>query len=168
MFFDHRLLKCLSQVNKFPNKWEVMLLGYQSNPMIGCPTHSFWYKQQLDDNFIRRPAQMAWGTYGYCINTKGAKKLNRHYNNLMLPSDFYTGNFKHINLYLVESPIVLINEEMDKLSNLEHDRNLLVSKIESTMLKKILKKLKLFTFVKILYQSIKVLYIRLKALKRYE
>lgn len=122
--FDKGLLDCLNKIDAFPKKWELLLLGhYCAHSREIATDFNIWYKKRLLNHIIRRPCERGYGTHGYCLNNRGARKLAKHTSIISLPIDWYTGNEKYINVYIVQNPIIHNNEKLSMMSNLTDDRN---------------------------------------------
>jgi len=65
---------------------------------------------------------LACGTYGYYITIKGAKKIIRRLRHIDRPVDHFTGTDRHVNLYILQDPIVFMNKDLTKMSNIETKR----------------------------------------------
>ena len=101
---DHfiRSLKPMLEASKhFPDGWDIVLLRY-----------IFGKKTQLDpvpDHFplsgyrLKRPrlGGKIWGTYAYFISKIGAEKLISQTRTLSKPIDYYTGDHKAMEIYVV-------------------------------------------------------------------
>jgi len=108
-----------------PDNCDVVLLGHHSWRSRMIPAnYSCWYKRKISASLVlRRPCELACGTYGYYIRKSGAEKLLEHMGKIYMPVDHYTGSDRLINLYILESPIIYIHEALSKFSNIEKVRN---------------------------------------------
>ena len=99
--FDEKLIKILGVRYLCPYNWEVVLLGHHSDRSREDTTkHSIWYKKPLIDGLVlRRPCEIGYGAYGYCISKKGAKILYSCLETIILTIEHYTGNDQYSNLY---------------------------------------------------------------------
>ena len=78
-FLKESILEVLDNISKFPKTWELVLLGHYS----GCDNGkefksilSYWGAYSLKSSFsLCRLAGFGFGTHGYLIHQKGAKKL---------------------------------------------------------------------------------------------
>lgn len=132
--FDKGLLECMAAKDKFPQDCELLLLGYFTGIFRNEETnYSIWYKKKLTKNYIiRRPTETSYGTHGYFITIKGAKKLLTYLKKIILPIDHYTGNSKYTNLYIIVKPIVFQNPEFTIMSNIEAGRKKILKNYNTT------------------------------------
>jgi glycosyl transferase family 25 len=166
--FDQKLIDCLNSINQFPDDWELILLGHHSMSSRKIVTpYNFWYKKYLNKtNIIRKPSVVGGGTYGYCINNKGAKKLLGHLQKIAKPIDHYTGSSQYVNLYIIQKPIININQELTEQSNLFHDREEIAKNYSSkTIVHKSIKRKVLDFFG--LYKIATIIYIPLNNFKMF-
>jgi len=172
--FDNKLVKSLREINKLPYDWEVILLGHHTGSSREIRTQwSIWYKQIISEEFIlRRPCEVGYGAYGYYLNRKGAEKLYNHLDLIRLPIDHYTGNYRYINLYVVQDPLVLINKGLTILSNLALERSALQSSLfevqRVSFKKKVAQALGLYQLLVNLLENIKMLIKKIRFLKKYD
>ena len=122
--FNENLLEVLRLTYKYPSNWDLILLGhysYQALPKNSSLQASFWQRHKLTNkHFVGRPAVHCWGTHGYIINVKGAKKLLSELKYIYLPIDGYTGNDKFTNLYTLTPSAVNDCTEHSHLSNINN------------------------------------------------
>jgi len=123
--FDEKLLTFFSSLNKLPKQWEVVLLGHHSKYSRGMPTAgSFWSRVKIFDNYkIEIPVEQGYGAYGYVINTRGAEKLLNHLKTIIYPIDYFTGNKEYVNIFLLNKPIIDINERLTEEYTSMQERN---------------------------------------------
>ncbi len=119
-------------IGLLPQNCELLLLGHHSARSRSITTrYNFWYKFVISKNFVlRRPCELACGTYGYYITKMGAKKLISCMKTISLPADHYTGLDYHVNLYILEQPVVFINQKLDHLSNIARGRKDMRDKVK--------------------------------------
>ena len=97
-------IKIINQKKYFPLNWEIILLGHGDSRVTkrGGYTH-FFKKYKLSPEYkLARFVSIAYGTVGYIINYKGAKKLLEKIEKVYMPIDHFTGNSTLINLYGLE------------------------------------------------------------------
>jgi len=123
--FELSLNHMISKITNLPNNCDLMLLGHHSYISREKKTpYNLWFKKKIDTNLIvRRPIELVCGAYGYYLTNRGAKKLLKKINKFILPLDHYTGNYKYINLYLLQTPIIKMHKELTTMSNIEYERN---------------------------------------------
>ncbi|XOJ85154.1 glycosyltransferase family 25 protein [Methylophilaceae bacterium Uisw_099_01] len=128
--FDEKLINVLALKHLLPYNWEAVLLGHHSERSREDLTkHSIWFKKPLIEGVVlRRPCEIGYGAYGYCISNKGAKNLYNALETISLPIDHYTGNDQYLNLYVIEQPLILLHNELTEMSNLADDRKRMAKK----------------------------------------
>lgn len=170
--FDAKLTTFLAKTDELPDNWEVLLLGHHGAQAREIPTKtSLWGQNNLGKEFkIARPREIGYGAYGYLITRTGAARLSHRLNNIEKPLDWYTGDDREVNLFVLREPIVHINSDLTAESNLESDRK----KIELESLDKVPPR-KLGLFKRVLFKlglrryvkKIGNLYKYIKPLRRY-
>ncbi len=155
----------INSIDTFPKDWEIMLLGYYSRVADELVTKaSFRYKKELTNKFKTvRLAQLAFGTHGYMINLKGAKKLLNELNTIIKPIDHYTGVDTYVNMYAIRPRVVRLSEKFKDHSSISIERKINQVRKQLPIKIQILKKLGLLNAV----MEIKMTYNRLKKLKEY-
>ncbi|KAF3977111.1 MAG: hypothetical protein HFP77_08920 [Methylococcales symbiont of Iophon sp. n. MRB-2018] len=100
-----------------------MLLGCRS-PVGYIPAkHSFWFSKKLNQaHRVRIFAETTYGTHGYCLNNRGARKLIPYLQAISRPIDHFMNNDKYINLYAVQNPVILSDEISAQMSAICADR----------------------------------------------
>ncbi|MDC9727543.1 MAG: glycosyltransferase family 25 protein [Candidatus Thioglobus sp.] len=116
---------------------DIILMGHNNQRRPIC---SWQDKIKIKKYALKKPLEIIFGTHGYCITNKGAKKMLSNIGQITLPIDHYTGDVQYVNLRLLHPQVVLINETMASLSELESDRNAMRDKypIQKTLKMKIL------------------------------
>jgi len=124
IFIQEEYLSILDSLNTFPNNWELILLGHHrgSNKYKKIKP-SFWDQTKITPKHkLVRPVQLAFGSYGYLLNYKGAKRLLKELSTFNKPIDHYTGDEEHINMYAILPSIIKLNHSLNMKSNIEKDR----------------------------------------------
>lgn len=170
IFFDENLIKILDLESGFDEKWELILLGHHTGYSRDVDTRcSVWNRQQLDDKFtLARPCEKAYGTYGYLINKNGAKKLLSVLDTIVKPIDYYTGDSKYVNLYVVIPAPIQIYEDFSEANNMEKRKALITSASETLTLKNLVAKIiRKYDFINNMKNDLKGFFLSLKPLKIY-
>jgi len=112
--FDESLIQMLDSIDILPSDWELILLGHHgAASRVGNIKGSLWGRKRISTNYkLVRPSELAYGTYGYLINRKGASKLLAELELIAKPVDHYTGDSSYINLYAVCPPVIEIHEDL--------------------------------------------------------
>ena len=115
----------ISSIDKFPDNWEVILLGYNTGVRKDKATpSSFWDQTQITPHHnIVRLIQTAFGTHAYLLNLQGAKRLIEQLHIIKKPIDLYTGDDRHINLYAISPRLARLHPELSKQSTILDERN---------------------------------------------
>ncbi len=123
--FNHSLIDFFQCYNKLPLKYDLLLLGHHKPLSRNKPGDiNFWSKKIKIDKFvISRPAEVCYGTYGYLITYEGAIKLKNRIKKFYLPVDHYTGSDKFSNLYIMQKPIIFVNEDLTSKYTSMTERN---------------------------------------------
>ena len=124
--FNEKLISILSHIDKFPQEWEVVLVGHHSKYSRKISTTgSVWNCMKLMDDFkLEYPVEKGYGTYGYIINKKGAQKLLNHLEKFSYPIDYYTGNNHYVNVLLLNKPLIKISEKYENSTNMSERNNI--------------------------------------------
>ncbi len=151
--------------DNFPEDWEIMLLGHYSNVFDELETKaSFRGKKNIFEEFESvRLAQLAYGTHGYMINKKGAKKLLKELTKIVKPIDHYTGVDTYVNMYAIRPRVVKLSEKFKDQSNIDIERDEKKDGDNLSMRVQILRKLGLINIL----LDMKTTYNRSKKLKKY-
>ena len=81
---------------QLPKDWDWVLLGSgHPNDRAQCYVDC---KKNILRFIIGKPFYNYGGTYGYCINDKGARKILNKTNKIFMPIDMYTNDYKIVNL----------------------------------------------------------------------
>ncbi|KAF3981174.1 MAG: glycosyltransferase family 25 protein [Methylococcales symbiont of Hymedesmia sp. n. MRB-2018] len=121
--FDNALLSCLAEIDKLPKNWELMLLGHRGSSGYIQAKYSFWYSKKLNQTHrIRRLAEAAYGSHGYYLNNRGARKLVQCLQLISRPIDHFTGVDKYVNSYAVQNPVIVSDEILVQMSTIHADR----------------------------------------------
>jgi len=117
--FNKPLLDVLGEVESLPSDWELILLGHHRESSRSDETRaSCWGATTITSSCkLVRPCELAYGTYGYLVNQKGARKLLAELELIKKPIDHYTGDSLYVNLYAVSPPAVGINEALSEQFN---------------------------------------------------
>lgn len=118
----------LENINRFPKDWELVLLGYYSDPITEkCSRSSLRYRKKVTGlHQTVRPIEHAYGTHGYLINQKGAKKLLKKLSVIKKPIDHYTSDDNNLNLYAVYPRIIQLHETFKQHSNIIDERQQMI------------------------------------------
>ncbi|WP_421716481.1 glycosyltransferase family 25 protein [Arcobacter arenosus] len=165
--FNNDLSKALEKVTEFPNDWEIVLLGHHpAHSRKEITKNNIWgLKQNLFNNYsLVRPAEHAYGTYGYMISLKGAKKLLKELNKIYMPIDRYTGSDKMINLYMFSPPIIQIDDDTSNMSSMS-DRTKITTTMKKLNVTRIIKNLLIYIGIRNARDNLKK-FLPLKKYKR--
>lgn len=119
------LNQVLNAVRNFPEDWEVMLLGYYSETATErVSMANFWGKSAITPSHRAvRLVEVAFGTHGYMINLRGAKKLVNTLAKIVKPIDHYTGSGCYINMYALAPRVITLNERFKEMGCINVDRS---------------------------------------------
>ena len=122
---DNGIHMFISAVDALPRNLDVLLLGYYSETATERLTmRSFRGNQPITSNYQAvRLVEMAFGTHGYMINLRGAKKLVQVLNKIVKPIDHYTGTENYLNMYGLSSRLVTLNQKFKEMGCIEQDRS---------------------------------------------
>lgn len=167
--FDHSLIDFFQCYEKLPLKYDLLLLGHHKALSRDKPGSSnFWSKKIKIDKFeISRPTEVCYGTYGYLITYEGAIKLKDRINKFYLPIDNYTGSDKFSNLYIMQKPIILVNEDFTSKYTSMTERNNMKLSFFNRILNFISKK-DIYKKLVILKYNFFLFWGRFKILKKYK
>lgn len=117
----HDILKSTGQ---FPENWELILCGYYSETATQkVSMSSFWGKSDVTSSHQSvRLVELAYGTHGYIINLRGAKKLLQTLKTIIRPIDHYTGSELYLNMYALFPRIISLNEVFKLMGCIEFER----------------------------------------------
>lgn len=124
--FNGDIEEILNNLSLFPDNWETVLLGHHSHRSRDSETRaSVWWSKQITPNYqLKRPSEIGYGTYGYLINERGAKKLYLKLDQIYKPIDHYTGNDKDVNVYIVNPAPISIHADMsDNFHSMDDRKN---------------------------------------------
>jgi len=122
VYFDEGLMDVLKTIGNFPLNWEVILLGHHGGASRGQVTKcSLWGWRRLNSRYnLKIPSDRVFGTYGYLISQRGARKLLSCTNELTMPIDHYTGDSRCVNLYVVTpTPVKIFDYLSDNYNSME-------------------------------------------------
>jgi glycosyl transferase, family 25 len=168
--------KVINSLDRLPNNWELILLGYYSNVQTELATpSSFRYRTSISDKYeCVRLVRLAFGTHGYLINLNGAKKLSSQLTTIIKPIDYYTGTDTDINMYAIRPRIVRLHPQYKENSIIETERKAQKKKLElhstknvipiKSRIKNTLKDFGVLDYV----MKLKLYYDRVKTLRNYE
>jgi len=122
--FSNDIEKVFDNINSFPDNWEVILLGHHSHAGRNIETKAnIWWNQYISRKYtLIRPSENGYGTYGYLINNKGAKKLLNTLDQYYKPIDHYTGKDKEVNVYAISPAPINIHTYMSDNHHSMDDR----------------------------------------------
>lgn len=117
----HDIFKSTEQ---FPKNWELMLCGYYSETATEkASLSSFWEKRYVTSSHQSvRLVEIAYGTHGYIINHRGAKRLLKTLKTITKPIDHYTGSEHYLNMYALTPRIISLNEVFKLMGCIEFER----------------------------------------------
>jgi len=99
-------LEALELIDELPSNWEVFLLGYSSNRKYPC-----MFKVKEKNNFkIGISPNVRGGAFCYAINTRGAKRMLKHKENLYKVIDMYTGDTRLMNVYVLAPRVAFLDD----------------------------------------------------------
>ena len=138
-FFD-----VIESIEKFPNDWELVLLGYHQKII----RKYFCCQLSLKDKYrLVRLSDIHTGAHAYLINFRGAKRLLSEAIILNQPIDHYTGDSKFVNLYGCSPRVVNVHNILSKVSSLTTDRNK-ISKIKYPVYQRVFREIVKKPYVK--------------------
>jgi len=121
--FSNDIEMIFSNISLFPKNWEIVLLGHHSGTRNIETRANIWWRRYISTKYIlMRPSGIGYGTYGYLINNKGAKKLFSTLQQYHKPIDHYTGNDKEVNVYAISPAPIRIHTEMSDHHHSMEDR----------------------------------------------
>lgn len=171
IFFDRKLLDILDLKDSIEDKWDLTLLGHHTGYSREVDTRASAWKQVNLTNKCKlsRPCEKAYGTYGYMLTNKGAKKLLLQLDTIIKPIDHYTGDSKYINLYIVNPAPIRIYEQLSENNNMQKREKLIISESENFSLRNILaKSIRKYDFVNSSKNYIQGLFLSLIPLRDYK
>jgi glycosyl transferase family 25 len=149
--------------------WEIVLLGHHSrfSREQKTPT-SLWGKSPLSSQFtLCRPCDLGQGTYGYMINLFGAKRLLKLMDKIDKPIDHFTGSDHYTNLYIVNPPIIGINQYLSDDHHSMEDRSTNMQNSSQQSYFDIIKNAPLIRHLIILKDSLRAFYYSIRPIKKY-
>ncbi len=175
VLFDNNLLDFLNYLDNLPKNFDVILLGHHTPTSRSIPTKTnLWYKKRIACKFVlKKPAELACGTYGYLVSNQGAKKLYNMLEKIFLPIDHYTGNYRFVNVYLLDPPIIHIYEKLSECSTIDKvgNRNILGNcnkNFGKSLKRKIAENLGIYKVLKSIKDKLSDIYIRIKLVRFYK
>jgi glycosyl transferase family 25 len=149
------LLDVLNATRHFPDDWEVMLLGYYSETATErVSMASFFGKSDVTTSHQAvRLVEIAFGTHGYMINLRGAKRLLKTLTKVIKPIDHYTGSGSYINMYALSPRVISLNEKLKAMGCIDIDREVQFESIKKDIMTKNISR-RIWCFLK----SIKVIF----------
>ena len=156
--FNEDLIFILKKISLFPKNWEVILLGHHTHfSRIVDTRYNLWSKKIniYKNYFVLRPSELGYGTYGYVVNTVGAKKLLNQTERIMKPIDHYTGDDSINNLYIINPSIIKINDYMSENMHSMEDRKEITNKLLNKNLKYYIKSFLIFIGIRNLRDFLK-------------
>lgn len=124
----------------FPCDWELLLLGYYSETATErVSMESFFGKSDVTPSHQTvRLVEVAFGTHGYMINLRGAKKLADTLIKIIKPIDHYTGSGRYINMYALSPRIISLNQKFKAMSCINVERELQFESVKKAVVIKVL------------------------------
>lgn len=114
----------INSIDQFPTNWDCVLLGHYPDGAAKMETlYSFWEQIKITDiSKLVRLIPPIYGTHGYIINLKGAKKLLDAMNPLTKPIDHFTNDDLIVNLYGITPPVIRLQEVYSQNSSISQER----------------------------------------------
>lgn len=146
-FFDEELLRVLKLKLKFPQDLELLLLGHYRQVYLDDgfrieTPFSRRFDYPLDEKYsLKRIVGGGFGTHGYYITEKGARKMHKALEKIIVPYDHCTSNDKMTNLYALY-PVVVVTDEVFGKQTYIQDGSLKVRYKKRNLISKIIKRIK--------------------------
>ncbi len=123
----------ITAIDKLPDDWELLLLGYHSGPERDRSIKASLRPRRkiTDDYTVVRLIETAKGAHGYLINLRGAKRLMKQLSLIQKPIDHYTGSDKYVNLYAIFPRLIRVDNTFSQQSNLDFERQQITNKHQS-------------------------------------
>lgn len=124
----------LPQINKIlcfdfnQLNFDIILLGYHGKSRENLILNTKFIQKLDSEISLHKLLENAYGTYGYIVSMKGAKKLLSLTQDFILPIDHYTGDPSKINLFCIPEQIVHINKTLSDESLLTRERKEMIYK----------------------------------------
>lgn len=148
--FESLLDKALNSVELFPKAWELVLLGHHSgheNQNEIPSLLSLWDRYSLNKDIqLGRLVGYGFGTYGYLINQRGARKLLNELATIYRPIDHYTADDKLINVYAMSPTVVKVQQQFKTLI----DENSVREEFCLSFIKRLLSKIKILRLLQLM------------------
>ncbi|CAM2823937.1 glycosyltransferase family 25 protein [Helicobacter burdigaliensis] len=146
-YFDEELLRVLRFKERFPKDLELLLLGHYRQVYLDDgfrieTPFSRRFDYYLDEKYsLKRIVGGGFGTHGYYITKKGAKKMYEALQKIIVPYDHCTSNDKITNLYALYPVVVRTDEIFGKQTYIQ-DGSLKVRYKKRNLISKIIKRIK--------------------------
>lgn len=108
-------------VKNLPIDWDIFFIGYHGKLNEDLQIEGKHIYQINSKYSVSKLSQKPYGTYGYIVSYKGAKKLLSKSNTFELPMDWYTGDLT-LNSYAIDRQLIFINKKLSDISNLVEER----------------------------------------------
>lgn len=97
--------------------WELVLLGHHKNQLKNLKSPiSIWDNHLVNSEYsLGRLADFGFGSYGYIVNIKCAKKLLAELNTIYKPIDHYIPDSNFLNVYALHPVVINVNLDFDTL-----------------------------------------------------
>lgn len=160
----------INSIMKLSGPWQIILLGHHSQSSRNIPTpESRWGKISLQGRFtLCRPCDLAQGAYGYLINLSGAKQLIKLIDKIDKPIDLYTGSDQYTNLYIVNPPIININQHLTDNYNSMEERTIAMSSLAQLSYLDHIKSLLIIRHMILLKDSLRAIYQSIRPINKYK
>ncbi len=158
---EYNFAKVISDICQSSTHWDLVLLGHHKNIVknLSSPL-SIWDINPISSEYkLCRLVNFGFGTYGYIVTLKGAKKLLAELTTIYKPIDHYIPDSCVLNVYALHPVVVSVNPEFDTLI----DSGKVRQKDNDRLLVMFLEKLGIFD----LAVSVKSFIKKLKPIKRY-
>lgn len=127
---EEGFMEVISQINHFPNDWELVLLGHIETK-YDCKIKRTTINNLSNYYFYQSIAKL-YGAHGYIINQIGAQKILDANQKIYNPIDHFTGDYKFVNFYAIYPKVVNVNNDL--LSSIGNERfakkNLIFNKLK--------------------------------------
>jgi len=128
--FDDKLIEVLDHSDRFPEYWNLVLLGHHACKSREIETgYSFWGQIEVTNKYkLARPYEIGCGAYGYILRKSAAQVLLDDLQVIVEPIDHLTGSDEKLNLYILIPVVVDIHLELSDIYHNMEDRKKLQQK----------------------------------------
>lgn len=139
VIFGEEFSETVKSILSSDENWELILLGHHKDTYkrLSSPV-SVWGRSYVNSKFtLNYLADFGFGTYGYMITLKGAKKLLVELNKIQKPIDHYTSDGSTVNVYALSPTVINVNEGFDTLIDDSKTRKNSNDRLSVVLLKKV-------------------------------